>query len=81
MTQVNVLEAKSTLSKLIKMLESGVEDTIVIARNGKPVADLVIHKNVGQSSILGAAKGKILAQENWDNEEINQEIASMFQGA
>ena len=81
MTQVNMLEAKSTLSKLIKMLESGVEDTIVIARNGKPVADLVMHKSDKRNGLIGAAKGEVLAQDGWDSDEANQEIASLFLGA
>jgi len=37
--QVNILEAKNQLSKLVKAAARGEE--IVIARNGKPVAKLV----------------------------------------
>jgi prevent-host-death family protein len=40
-TTVNMLEAKSSLSKLVEAVESGAEDEIVIARNGKPAAKLV----------------------------------------
>ena len=36
MTTVNIYEAKSSLSRLISAAEAG--ETIVIARNGKPVA-------------------------------------------
>ena len=35
---VNMLEAKTNLSKLIKKLETGEEDKIVLCRDGKPVA-------------------------------------------
>ena len=38
-SQVNMHEAKSTLSKLVERVEAGEE--VVIARNGKPVAKLV----------------------------------------
>lgn len=38
MTTVNVHEAKSSLSRLVAAAEAG--ETIVIARNGKPVAQL-----------------------------------------
>ncbi len=41
MTTVNMLEAKSNLSKLVDAVESGAEDEVIIARNGKPVARLV----------------------------------------
>ena len=37
--QVNVHEAKSQLSRLLELVESG--ETVVIARNGTPVARLV----------------------------------------
>ena len=37
--QVNVHEAKSRLSKLLELVENG--ETVVIARHGKPVAELV----------------------------------------
>jgi prevent-host-death family protein len=38
MKTVNVHEAKSTLSRLLEDVERG--ETVVIARNGKPVAEL-----------------------------------------
>lgn len=37
--QVNVHEAKSQLSRLLELVEEG--ETVVIARQGKPVAELV----------------------------------------
>ena len=43
MITVNVGEARTNLSRLLKQVESGEE--IIIARNGKPVARLVpVHK-------------------------------------
>ena len=36
MSQVNMLEAKSSLSKLVERVASGQENEIIIARNGKP---------------------------------------------
>ena len=38
MTTVNMLEAKTSPSKLVEAVESGVENEIIIARNGKPGA-------------------------------------------
>ena len=37
--QVNVHEAKTQLSRLLELVESG--ETVVIARHGRPVAELV----------------------------------------
>ena len=41
--QVNILEAKTNLSQLVKLIETGQEDSIIIARYGKPVAKLVLY--------------------------------------
>lgn len=40
--QVNVHDAKTRFSSLLERVENGEE--ITIARNGKPVADLVAHR-------------------------------------
>jgi antitoxin (DNA-binding transcriptional repressor) of toxin-antitoxin stability system len=40
MKTVNIHEAKTTLSKLVEMVEAGEE--VMIARRGKPVAQLVV---------------------------------------
>lgn len=41
MTQVNMLEAKTKLSKLVEAVETGKETEVILARNGKPVAKIV----------------------------------------
>lgn len=41
MPVVNMLDAKTNLSKLVDAVESGAEDEVIIARNGKPAAKLV----------------------------------------
>ncbi len=41
MTTVNMLEAKTQLSRLVEAVETGAETEIIIARNGRPVARLV----------------------------------------
>ena len=74
MKQVNMLEAKTDLSKLVKLLEDKEEDYILIARNGKTVAKLVPISNDVQR--IGIAKGKLLYDGNFD--ELNDEIAAMF---
>ena len=42
MTQVNMLKAKTDLSKLVKMLETGQEEVIYLARNGKAVVQMTL---------------------------------------
>lgn len=60
MTKVNMLEAKSNLSKLVEAVESGAEAEIIIARNGKPAARLVPLETpaVDVSKRLGIAEGE-----------------------
>lgn len=43
MLVVNIHEAKTNLSSLLKKIEQ-TEEKVLICRNGKPVADLVPHK-------------------------------------
>ena len=43
--QVNILEAKTGLSKLIKLIETGKEDHIIIARYGKPVVKMTVYND------------------------------------
>jgi prevent-host-death family protein len=50
--QLNVHEAKTQLSRLLEMVEQG--ESIVIASNGKPVAELVPHRKMGLQ--LGAGR-------------------------
>ena len=76
--QVNILEAKTNLSKLVKLIETGKEERIVIARYGKPVAKLVASNEAPVSKRIGVAKGKLKSPENLD--QYNDEIAEMFGG-
>ena len=78
MTQVNMLEAKTDLSKLVKMLETKQEDVIYLARNGIAVAQMtLIPKNQGKKRI-GVAEGKFKVPEMFD--EWDKEVEDMFGG-
>jgi len=46
MMQVNILEAKTDFSRLIRLLESKKEDFITVARNGKPVVKMTLINEV-----------------------------------
>lgn len=71
--QVNTYEAKTRLSELIGLL--AVEDEIIIAKSGKPVAKLVPfeEKPKRQFALL---KGKYVIPDDID--DCNEEIARMF---
>ena len=79
MTIVNMLDAKSNLSRLVEQVESGVESEIIIARNGKPAAKLVpLTAPVKRERRLGLLKGQFpsVTQEEFDAD--NEEIAKLF---
>ena len=57
MSTVNMLEAKSNLSRLVEAVESGAEAEIVIARNGRPAARLVPVRPSAKGPRIGVAKG------------------------
>ena len=76
MKQVNILEAKTNLSKLVRLVENGEEDMIAIARYGKPVVKIVTFNDVPVSKRIGVAKGKLKSPEDLD--QYNDEIAAMF---
>lgn len=77
--QVNILEAKTNLSNLVRLIETGKEEQIIIARYGKPVVKLVVYNDTPVSKRIGVAKGKIKSPENLDQH--NDEILELFEGS
>jgi len=79
MHQVNMHEAKTRLSQLVEDLESGLENQIVIARNGKPVARLVAISHITDTSKrIGLARGEFIAPE--PSEELDAKVEALFAG-
>ena len=76
--QVNILEAKTKLSSLVRMVETGQEDMVVIARYGKPVAKITVFNDTPVSKRIGIAKGRLKTPVDLDQD--NEEIAAMFGG-
>jgi prevent-host-death family protein len=62
--QVNVHEAKSQLSRLLELVEEG--ETVVIARHGQPVAELVAARRKGSFPFGIAAKDPLVRRgDDW----------------
>ena len=74
--QVNIREAKTNLSNLVRLIETGKEESIIIARHGKPVVKMVVYNDAPVSKRIGVAKGKLKSPEDLD--QYNDEIAAMF---
>ena len=75
MPTINMLEAKSNLSELVRAVESGEQEEIIIARNGVPAARLMPLKKKSRVR-LGVAEGKYVNPDGIDAD--NDLIAEMF---
>ncbi len=76
MVTVNVHEAKTHLSRLLKQVEAGEE--VIIARNGKPVARLAPLKKRGKRQ-FGSMKGLIKIDDSFFDPLPEEELA-MWEG-
>lgn len=82
MPTVNMLEAKTSLSRLVEAVESGAEKEIIIARNGKPAAKLVPLDAAPEKKKrrLGLAAGKYPPLDFEAFQALDTEVARMFYG-
>ena len=76
--QVNVVEAKRDFSKLMRLLETKKEESIFVARNGKPIIKMTVVEETPVSKRIGVAKGKFKAPEDID--AANDEVYAMLTG-
>lgn len=75
---VNMLQAKSTLSRLVDTIERGDEREIIIARDGKPAARLVPLSKPRIGKRLGIAKGVFVVPDNIDAS--NDDLMALLTG-
>ncbi|HPR07553.1 MAG TPA: type II toxin-antitoxin system prevent-host-death family antitoxin [Denitromonas sp.] len=78
MPSVNMLEAKSSLSRLVEAIEQGQAREIVIARNGRPAARLVPLDDAPVQRRIGVARGRFEVPDDIDAH--NAEVAALFLG-
>lgn len=78
MQAVNMLEAKTSLSRLVESIEQGREREIVIARNGRPAARLVPIETAPAERRIGVARGLFEVPDDIDAS--NDEVARLFSG-
>lgn len=76
MTAINMLQVKSSLSRLVEAIEQGREREIIIARNGRPAAKLVPVEASPVARRIGVAKGRFEVPETIDAH--NDEVAALF---
>lgn len=76
--QVNILEAKTNLSNLVRMIETGEEEVIIIARYGKPIVKMTIYQDTPISKRIGVAKDRLKTPVDLDLD--NAQIETLFGG-
>ncbi len=76
--QVNMLEAKNQLSKLVKAALDG--EDVIIANHGKPVVRLVKLANPPKTRGYGAWKHLPPPADDWDSPATNAAIARLILG-
>ncbi|HVK20496.1 MAG TPA: type II toxin-antitoxin system Phd/YefM family antitoxin [Actinokineospora sp.] len=77
-SQFNIHDAKTNLSRIIERVEHGEE--IIISRAGTPVAKVIpLPRTTGRSS-YGILKGRITIADDWDSDAVNDAIAGDFYG-
>ena len=78
MVQANMLEAKTELSKLVRLLETREEDVVIIARNNVPVAQMTLVDLPPEgSSRIGIAQGQFSVPDDFD--EWDSEVEGAFE--
>jgi antitoxin (DNA-binding transcriptional repressor) of toxin-antitoxin stability system len=78
---INMLDAKTSLSKLVQALENGTESEFIIARNGRPAARLVplSQSRADRSRRIGVAKGRFAVPDDIDRS--NAEVRALIEGS
>jgi prevent-host-death family protein len=64
-TEVNIHEAKTHLSRLLEKVQQGEE--VVIAKAGKPIARIVKIEDEKPKRQLGTGRGTIIFYPGWDD--------------
>lgn len=76
--QVNIYEAKTRLSELVDQAHQG--ETIVIAKNGTPLAKLVpLNAAPKKKIIFGLMKGEFVESDDFDA-PLPDDLQALFEG-
>jgi prevent-host-death family protein len=76
--QVNVHEAKTQLSRLLELVEAG--ETVVIARHGKPVAQLIPAHKAGLPLGVARLDRLVPAGDDWWRPMTDEETDDWIEG-
>ncbi len=75
--QINMLDAKNKLSRLVAAAEQGEE--VILARDGVPVAKIVKYDKP-KVKPPGAWRGMVTPSSDWNSAETNAAVEHLFYG-
>jgi len=76
METINVHQAKTTLSQLLRQVASG--ETVIISRNGEPAAKLVPFTEPPKRRVGGRDRNLFRVPDDFDRE--SKEVTQLFEG-
>ena len=76
--QVNVHEAKTQLSRLLELVEEG--ETVIIARHGRPIAELVPAQQTGFPFGIARAEPLVTPGDEWWQPMTEEEADEWIEG-
>ena len=74
MTQYNMYDAKTNLSKIVKLLEDKQEDYVILSRNGKAIIKMELIDENPRKNLFGCAKGMFEIPEDFDEIDISNDF-------
>ena len=77
MSQVNIRQAKTHLSRLVKQAAGGKE--VIIAKAGKPIARLIAYVAKGKARRPGQLRGRLRIKKSFD-QPLPKDILASFEG-
>jgi antitoxin (DNA-binding transcriptional repressor) of toxin-antitoxin stability system len=77
MTQVNMREAKTLLSRLVESLVKGSGKEVTISRNGRPAVRMTKIENERPKRVFGFAKGRFEFNDG-EFQALDAEVQAMF---
>jgi prevent-host-death family protein len=78
MHTVSLFDAKTHLSRIVEELLTGLEDSVVVSRRGRPVVKIVPIRKTDCSKRIGVARGRFEVPDNID--ALNPVISDLFSG-
>ena len=76
MHAVSLFDAKTHFSRIVQELVSGVEESVIVSRHGKPVVKIIPFCETKMASRIGVARGCFTVPDQIDG--LNSAVETLF---